>query len=859
MDAHGGGVHGQDPWVQRLRDLIDAEAEPASLQEAVRPLAALGIDVAAVLVAAEAHLTRSQTAWLADDWRFSHPDFPTKYALVIYVYTLHDPNVFQPLGAVLHDTADRAQGQGGVSANVRACLPFTKLLEIALAQAAITWGFFVGQTFRGVRWAFPDPSAHDPETHFPPGRELRICEFRSSSTIYDVMYQPQFCGRSGPRTTFTIQSCEGVKVNRFSAFPNEDEVLFPVLAHFRVTGSSKRLQLADLGPNPPAQGGFPDDIQLMQLPSVPEGMPLELLLRLDFAHLDGGAPIGHGACADVIGGTYAFPSQAQPSAVAFKVYRNSVCLSAALRRTIMAEARLGLRLEHPNLVNLYGVLEIPQRGIALVLELCTGGSLRSVLEDTLGHPELSLKMRLDWMIGISEGVKKLHGLLPRAVVHRDIKSANVLLTSRDLATAIPMLCDFGVATIAQTLVTGMSAAGGGIAGTLAWQSPETFRGRFSEASDVFGLAVTDFEILTRQIPWAGRSHQEILRLAGAQFEYNAALFQSFQLTADQQRDAWLQQFPFADRRPDLTAAGVACPPDLTVLLQRCWADDPAERPTVVERLLELRRIRALLEPAAEYRFEPIGEIVEWTVPDGVVAAKIEVWGAQGGCVNGISGGYGVHMSGQFTLLPGQTLNVLVGLQPDDSDDIHHHLRGGGGGGGTFVVRGIDEPLLIAGGGGGACKIYPTQGLHASVGADGVQRIDLVQGRANHTAGTSGHGGDSDGHPANGCSGGGFLSDGKTHGSAGHWRAGTAGQSFMAGGMGGEPRTNGGPGGFGCAGAGGGDGGGGGGGGYSGGGGTPCGGCGGGSLNAGSGAFAEVAEVGGSGKVIITCTPSAVHL
>ena len=79
------------------------------------------------------------------------------------------------------------------------------------------------------------------------------------------MYQPWFCGKSGPRTVFTIQSCEGVSIRRFSSLPDENEVLFRPGAHFRVTASSKRLRPTDLGPNPPADGGFPDDIHLVQL------------------------------------------------------------------------------------------------------------------------------------------------------------------------------------------------------------------------------------------------------------------------------------------------------------------------------------------------------------------------------------------------------------------------------------------------------------------------------------------------------------------------------------------------------------------------------------------------------------------
>eukprot|EP01045_Picozoa_sp_COSAG04_P014645 COSAG04_NODE_1108_length_8231_cov_5.606247_3_plen_169_part_00 len=90
------------------------------------------------------------------------------------------------------------------------------------------------------------------------------------------MYTDDFCGKSGPRTIFTIQSCEGVSVKPFSFFPDEEEVLFRPLAHFHVTGSTKRLRAADLqDPPPPAdQAGFPDEVHLQQLPLVP---PLDSL------------------------------------------------------------------------------------------------------------------------------------------------------------------------------------------------------------------------------------------------------------------------------------------------------------------------------------------------------------------------------------------------------------------------------------------------------------------------------------------------------------------------------------------------------------------------------------------------------
>ena len=104
---------------------------------------------------------------------------------------------------------------------------------------------------------------------------------------------------------------------------------------------------------------------------------------------------------------------------------------------ILKEARLGLRLDHRHLIQLFGVLEIPQTGLVLVLELAAGGSLRAVLSDTDAHPEIGWDVRVRWMIGIAEGLQRLHDLRPRPVIHRDLKASNVLLSGLELSTAIP--------------------------------------------------------------------------------------------------------------------------------------------------------------------------------------------------------------------------------------------------------------------------------------------------------------------------------------------------------------------------------------------------------------------------------------
>eukprot|EP01047_Picozoa_sp_COSAG01_P018471 COSAG01_NODE_1002_length_12208_cov_63.234701_3_plen_505_part_00 len=267
--AHG-GTYGLDPWLATLRAALDAEPVPDSLDAALAPLAAVPtVDVPALLRAAHLRLHAPPGSWPPEDWRRTRPDFPDKFALAFHVFTLQDPNLYGPLGAACH-AVDRQAGPAGISAQLRAFMPYMKLVEVGMDEAALFWGFFTGKTTRGVKFAFPEPNVatHDPEGHFPPGRELHWFEFNSSSTKFGVMYRPWFCGEAGPRTLFEITACEGIDIKKFSHLPDEDEVLFGLGAHFRVISSSKRLEPEHLAPNAP-KGGFPDEVRLEQLPRDP--------------------------------------------------------------------------------------------------------------------------------------------------------------------------------------------------------------------------------------------------------------------------------------------------------------------------------------------------------------------------------------------------------------------------------------------------------------------------------------------------------------------------------------------------------------------------------------------------------------
>ena len=222
-------------------------------------------------------------------------------------------------------------------------------------------------------------------------------------------------------------------------------------------------------------------------------------------------------------------------------------------------------------------------------------------------------------------------------------------------------------------------------------------------------------------------------------------------------------------------------------------------------------------------------IQAWNVPKSGTY-KIETVGAAGGNGRSRRGGYGARMSGDFALVSGTTIYIVVGQKGADNS------YNGGGGGGTFLYTGSvgGNGLLMAAGAGGGGGYNSADGKPGVTGTDGTD----YRNNCGYRGGTNGNGGQG-GY----CGGGtGWKSNGGNPG---------GGTRFMGG------SYNGGPGGFGGGGAGtSGDNGGGGGGGYSGGasgcdGGNGYGGGGGGSYNTGENKDNQEGVNSDHGYVVIT--------
>ncbi|CAA6665665.1 unnamed protein product [Spirodela intermedia] len=147
-------------------------------------------------------------------------------------------------------------------------------------------------------------------------------------------------------------------------------------------------------------------------------------------------------------------------------------------------------LQHPNLVKLYGCC-IEGNQLLLIYEYMENNSLARALFGPEG-----LKLELDWRnrrkicIGIARGLAYLHEESMLKIVHRDIKTTNVLL-DKDLNAKIS---DFGLAKLDEEENTHISTR---IAGTMGYMAPEyAMRGYLTDKADVYSFGVVTLEIVS---------------------------------------------------------------------------------------------------------------------------------------------------------------------------------------------------------------------------------------------------------------------------------------------------------------------------------------------------------------------------
>ncbi|KAG9457500.1 hypothetical protein H6P81_002008 [Aristolochia fimbriata] len=179
-------------------------------------------------------------------------------------------------------------------------------------------------------------------------------------------------------------------------------------------------------------------------------------------------------------------------------------------RDFLSEIGIIVHINHPNAAKLVGFGV--DGGMFLVLQLSPHGNLACLL--TGSKEKLTWNVRYKIALGVAEGLRYFHEGCQRRIIHRDIKSANVLLTE-DFE---PQICDFGLAkwlpeqwshhTISQ------------IEGTFGYLAPEyLLYGVVDEKTDVYAFGVLLLEIITGRLGLDG-SNQSLLMWAKPKLEKN---------------------------------------------------------------------------------------------------------------------------------------------------------------------------------------------------------------------------------------------------------------------------------------------------------------------------------------------------
>lgn len=248
----------------------------------------------------------------------------------------------------------------------------------------------------------------------------------------------------------------------------------------------------------------------------------------------------------------------------------------ALSKTFLQEFRVSFGLTSPRIVRVYGICTTVPDCLSIVLEYCAGGALRQRL-DELGTKPPAIEESITWGLDIALGMEYLH---QHNIMHRDLKSANVLLVPPQLPLqpyARAKVADFGLATakdMAEETV-GITKSGGSLSGTGStmgtvsgspqWMSPEAINGRRTFSSDVYAYGIVLWEVSTSLKPYAGQGIVTVL----------------YRVSVEKARPSPLPEpIPGSDEDQH----------PLLELITTCWQHEEEVRPSFVEASKLMREI-----------------------------------------------------------------------------------------------------------------------------------------------------------------------------------------------------------------------------------------------------------------------------
>ncbi|XP_008811868.1 serine/threonine-protein kinase STY46-like isoform X2 [Phoenix dactylifera] len=260
--------------------------------------------------------------------------------------------------------------------------------------------------------------------------------------------------------------------------------------------------------------------------------------EIDFKLLKFGNKVASGSYGDLYHGAYCSQD------VAIKVLKPEH-VNADMQREFAQEVYIMRKVRHKNVVQFIGACSKPPN-LCIVTEFMQGGSVYDFLHKQKGVFKLPALLRV--AIDVSKGMNYLH---QNNIIHRDLKAANLLMDEKEAVK----VADFGVARVKSQ--SGVMTAE---TGTYRWMAPEVIEHKpYDHKADVFSFGILLWELLTGKLP----------------YEYLTPL----------QAAVGVVQKGLRPTIPKHTN------PKLAELLEKCWQQDPAQRPDFSE-ILEILQFLA---------------------------------------------------------------------------------------------------------------------------------------------------------------------------------------------------------------------------------------------------------------------------
>src|SRR5256714_991791 len=226
------------------------------------------------------------------------------------------------------------------------------------------------------------------------------------------------------------------------------------------------------------------------------------------------------------------------------------------RRRFLREARLASALDHPNICTIFELAEVDQQYF-IAMQYVQGRTLKRVINGRRSSLDSLFSIGLQ----VADAVAAAHA---KGIVHRDIKSANIIITPRGQAKVL----DFGLAKLlsdkeraAQTEADELTRVGSPL-GTPNYMSPEQARGeRADHRSDIYSFGVVLYEMATGRLPFKGQTNIDLM---------HAVIHDSFK---------------------PAKAVNDKLPQELSAIIDQALAKKPGDRYQTMQQMLEdLQRV-----------------------------------------------------------------------------------------------------------------------------------------------------------------------------------------------------------------------------------------------------------------------------